>query len=192
MPTICVQHLISGRINLVLHGQYEWFDALGFVKKKKKKTLWYPSKIKNTSCSSALECDSKITTYLEKRMLFNEWSREMNIFGIWGFCCVLLWSPPFKNNRLPLKIDWITFKELWQTERVFLAVGLCATCLPAMMTNSFQQLTNNYYFFYQWVLSSYHTNHVENSFLINLSPPWSQIECLNLILRLFLYTVISL
>lgn len=188
MPTICVQHLISGRINLALHGQYEWFNALGFIKTKQKNALWYPSKIKNknTSCSPALECENKITTSLEKRMLFNVWSREINIFGIWGFCCVLLCSPPFKNNRLPLKIDWITFKELWQTERESSSLWVCVphdSRLPAMMTDSFQYETCfNYgrflhisvkipptiiYFFYQWVLSSYHTNRVENFFFFN-------------------------
>lgn len=40
----------------------------------------------NTSCNPALECDNKIITSLEKSMLFNEWSWEMNIFGIWDFC----------------------------------------------------------------------------------------------------------
>lgn len=67
---------------------------------------------KPTSYSPVLERSNKIMTPLERRMPFNEWSWEMNIFGIWGLCCVSLFSPFFKNNSLPLKIDWITFEEL--------------------------------------------------------------------------------
>lgn len=98
---------------------------------------------KPTSYSPVLERSNKIMTPLERRTPFNERSWEMNIFGIWGLCCASLFSPFFKNNSLPLKIDWITFEELWQAERESSTLWVCAphNSLLLIMTDSLQSKT---------------------------------------------------
>lgn len=59
--------------------------------------------IENTSCSPAVlhwNVTKKIIASLETRMLFNEWSWEINIFGVWGFCCAVLCSRSLKEENM--------------------------------------------------------------------------------------------
>lgn len=58
--------------------------------------------MEETSCCPAVlhwNVTKKIIASLETRMLFNEWSWEINIFGVRGFCCGVLCSRSLKRER---------------------------------------------------------------------------------------------
>lgn len=110
MATICVQRLISRRINPL---QLDNRSGLMIV-------LMIP--IENTPHSPAVEWQWQLDNESsgEKNVVLMR-RAERRVYLAYGpsvvSCCA---SPSLKkhthtHNRLALKIDWITFKELWQT-----------------------------------------------------------------------------
>ncbi len=116
-------------------------------------------------------------------MLFNECRRDINIFGInmQLLLCSAVPPPSFKNSRLRLKIDWITFKELWQTQRGSFALYhaiVTSQLWFAPIWNWFQlqkilqisvkrPINQQWFLLYQWVSSKSREGFV----LLNLNPP---------------------
>lgn len=52
-------------------------------------------------CSPTPGCDTNIMTPLERSAPFNEWSWEMNIFGMWGLLLSLSVLPVLEKQQLP-------------------------------------------------------------------------------------------